>query len=338
MANPEKVITRELVFETADRLKANGIEPSNRKLLHELGGSMTTIAGFFRDWKAHQDIAAPVPGEAVEIPGAVADAGKRAIAAIWQACADEAKREIDAIIEQANQRVRDAESDRDKVLAELAEAEAEISAEKERTASLTADVAQLVEQNAGLRNMNEQLAAEAEKVAAVNAEMSRRADQLAEALSHAREEAAAAQAQRDRLAEAERQLMSDLVRKTAEAEHCAAQLETTRAALAELKQKTAETVDHVMRERDAARLEVTEAAAIVSRYIGQITHLETQIMQLERDRNAARQEATDATTAASRQAGQIDALTAQVASQLAALTAAGAGKTAKASRGDNPGT
>lgn len=50
--------------------------------------------------------------------------------------------------------MRDAESDRDKVLAKLAEAGAEITAEKGRTASLSADVAQLVDQNAGLRSMN----------------------------------------------------------------------------------------------------------------------------------------------------------------------------------------
>ena len=75
-----------MVFDEADRLKANGVEPTNRKLLHELGGSMTTIAGFLRDWKAQQSIAVPGPVETLDVPAAVVDAGNQAVGAIWQAC------------------------------------------------------------------------------------------------------------------------------------------------------------------------------------------------------------------------------------------------------------
>ena len=52
MANPAKIVTLESVCKAADKLQSRGIQPSNRKILNEIGGgSMTSIAEFLRQWK-----------------------------------------------------------------------------------------------------------------------------------------------------------------------------------------------------------------------------------------------------------------------------------------------
>ncbi|MFC0134346.1 hypothetical protein CR105_23075 [Massilia eurypsychrophila] len=138
MSSQEKpVVTRVMVFAECDRLKASGVEPTNRKLLQELGGSMTTIAGFLREWRAQQSLVAPPAAEVVEVPATVAEAGSAAVAAIWNACHVEARREIETITEQANQRVQHVVTDRDSVLGELEAADNELKAARASVAELT---------------------------------------------------------------------------------------------------------------------------------------------------------------------------------------------------------
>lgn len=138
MSSQEKpVVTREMVFAECDRLKASGVEPTNRKLLQELGGSMTTIAGFLREWRAQQSLVAPTAAEVVEVPATVAEAGSAAVAAIWNACHVEARREIETITEQANQRVQLVVTDRDSVFGELEAADNELKAARASVAELT---------------------------------------------------------------------------------------------------------------------------------------------------------------------------------------------------------
>lgn len=139
MTTQEKpVVSREMVFAESDRMKADGVEPTNRKLLNELGGSMTTIAGFLREWRAQQSIAAPADTEVVEVPAMVAEAGTAAVAAIWKVCHAEARREIETITDQANQRIQAVSADRDNVLGELEQADGELNIARTSVVELTA--------------------------------------------------------------------------------------------------------------------------------------------------------------------------------------------------------
>ncbi|MEX3614326.1 MAG: DNA-binding protein [Burkholderia gladioli] len=311
MANVEKIVTREVVFETADRLKASGVEPSNRKVLHELGGgSMTTIAGHLRDWKAQQDIAAPAPVEAVEVPASVLDAGNHAVAAIWQACSIEARREIEAVTEQANQRIKEAEGDRDKVLTELAEAEAELTTEQARAGALEKDVAGLRDQCMALQADNEHLQTEEQKAKAVAEEIERRAAELADSLKHERERAdklaadvaalqpvaqrvasvesaneglreslVAERQQREELAKAERSLATDLARAQADNTRLAEQLADVKKRSTEEILRGSEKVQRMEAEREAARREAGEAAVANGKLSGQLEALQRQVSE-----------------------------------------------------------
>jgi hypothetical protein len=133
----QSVVTREMAFAEADRLKAAGIEPSNRKLLQELGGSMSTIAKFLREWRAKPPEAVALT-EAIEVPAAVMEAGNLAVAAIWRACHAEARLEVAAVTALADQRVKDAEEERDREVEELGEAVADLTAERSKAADLLA--------------------------------------------------------------------------------------------------------------------------------------------------------------------------------------------------------
>jgi SOS-response transcriptional repressor LexA len=76
------------------RLKGEGVAPTNRKILHELGGgSMKTIATYLREWKAQQSIQAPARADAVEIPQLVLEALNQAGLISWAAATAEIRRE-----------------------------------------------------------------------------------------------------------------------------------------------------------------------------------------------------------------------------------------------------
>jgi predicted nuclease with TOPRIM domain len=183
------VITREMVFDEAGRLKASGVDPTNRKLLQELGGSMTTIAGFLRDWIAQQSIAAPAQVDIQDVPAGVVDAGKQAVCAIWQACHAEARREIEAVTEKTSQRVDEVETDRDRVLTELAEAEAEMMIERARAAALDSELTALREAHVAMQGQNQHLLSEVQKAKAVAQEIERRAGDLDANHKHERDRA-----------------------------------------------------------------------------------------------------------------------------------------------------
>lgn len=350
MATPQEkiVVTRDMVFDEADRLKASGVEPTNRKLLHELGGSMTTIAGFLRDWKAQQSIAVPAQVETLDVPAAVVDAGNQAIGAIWQACHAEARREIEAVTEKANQRVKDAEVDRDNVLTELAQADAELTAERARAAALDIELAGLREVHAAMQEQNEHLVTEEQKAKAVAEEIARRADDLDASHKHERDRAdklaeelaalqpvaqravaaegandglraeaarlrdelAAERAQREALAKAERAQATDLAKAEAQVTTLAGQLD-------DAKRRGAEQLDELKK-----------------RSADEIARLGERAAQADRERDAARQDLAAAVQASSKLAGQVEALQHQVVEQTATLRAltpkpdqdAGAGK------------
>jgi chromosome segregation ATPase len=257
MANAEKIVTRELVFEVADRIRAEGIEPSNRKVLQEIGGgSMTTIAGHLREWKAHQSIAVPTPADVVQVPPLVVEAGNQAVAVIWQACSAEARREVEAVTEQANQRVKVAEEERDRVLTELAEAEEELSVEHHRVDALKNELLSEGQQLQVLRDSSQHFQAESEKAKAVADEVERRAAGLADALSHERERA-------DRLQSDIEQVASACSQAKQEAAVLAERL-----AVADAKATSAEgatrAIEAKLEEANAARTRAEKEAAVLA--------------------------------------------------------------------------
>lgn len=296
MANPEKLVTRELVFETADRLKASGVEPSNRKIFKEIGGgSMTTIANFFREWRAVQDIAPAEQVEQKETPQSVLDAMAHATNLLWQAAQAEARHEIEAITEQANQRVKDAEGERDKALTELADAENELTAERERAQQeadrLTAELDQAKDEAARLA---EQLAQAQTRATTAEARASELEKQTADL-----------QAERNRL---HTELEAERERSRIEASKLHADLEQLRTALATAIAKADATEEKHQFERK-------RAAEEVQRQVERFNKAET-------ERDHAMKEAHAASIQAATMRGELETLKAQNAALLKSLAPA----------------
>ncbi len=300
MANPEKIVTRELVFEVADRLKAQGIEPTNRKVLHETGGSLTTIASHLRDWKAQQDIPAPAKIEAT-LPPTVAEIGLQSVAAIWQACAAEARKDFEVVTEQANQRVKAAEEERDRVLTELGEAETDLNTEREEVARLTPLLAQEREQRAKLQEQNNHLQSETEKAAAVVLEVERRAASLLESLTHAREEESRLQSISDRQAREVEQLRAALDTERQQREKAELSCAARKTELA-----TAEANNSNLTEK-IADLKKSSTAEIL--------RISEKMQKLEAENLAARRHAEESAVECGTMKGQVETLRKQVDSQ-----------------------
>jgi chromosome segregation ATPase len=353
-ASEKSFVTREAVFAEADRQKAAGVEPSNRTLLRALGGSMTTIAGHFREYKARQDIAAPVAPENIEVPTSVIDAGKQAVGAIWQVCHAEARREIELLTEQANQRVKEAENERDKVLGELAEAETELGAAHGKTddlegenASLRQAVSGAASNEAGLRatvdQMERQIAAQTAELQRVHIEHDQArqtysgelvrvtadfARQLAEHIDAARaaqnETASVRQKLEDKtttlqhVTERERDVVTDLIKAQGDAARIATQLEDAKAAFAQVEAALREQLVEC-RDQFAALTRQRDAAADEREALRlQASEIEASLREqlaVWRDRVSSLTAQRDAA------AGERDTLRGQVSSQLEVIAA-----------------
>lgn len=215
-------VTREKVFAEANRLKALGIDLSVRKLLRALGGSATTISGLLREWRAQEEIEAPTSPEDIEIPAGVMAAAKLAAVDIWQVCNVESQKNVNLVTEQANQRVKEAQMERDQALVELAESEAELISAQDRAAELEAEVATVrqavtaaANAEAGLKaaaaemrhqidaqmsELQQQRDAAASECDALRVQASKMAISLHEQLVGLREQVSALTAQRDAIA------------------------------------------------------------------------------------------------------------------------------------------
>lgn len=131
MAGLEKVVTDELVAETADRLLRAGGKVTNRLIWTEIGGgSMTTIANALRRWRENQELKAEAPAERAPLPEVIAEAMRDATDKLWKAAQVETQKEIDALTQAMNERVANANAERDSALAELQAAAEELEAVK----------------------------------------------------------------------------------------------------------------------------------------------------------------------------------------------------------------
>jgi chromosome segregation ATPase len=300
VANPETIATKDAVFEIASRLKGEDVAPTNRKILHELGGgSMKTIAAYLREWKAQQAIQAPARTDAVEIPQVVLEALNQAGLIIWAAATAEIRREIEAVTEQANQRVKESETERDSVLTELSEAETELQDLRlqagQEQARLTGDIESLTSQ---IERLTAQLA-EANRVASAEAA---RASELEKQVADTRSE-------RDRLhgeLDVERKRLDQL-----EEQH--------RQELAQLRQSASE-------ESTRLRGEMTEQK---KRAADEIARCSERAQRAEGEALSARKEAASARENAAKCQGEIEAVRSQNKELLRTLTTGSGGKTGK---------
>lgn len=130
------------LYETANRMVAEGKEVTAKGLLDELGGgSLRTIYKYFEIWKEKRP--APVAVKATEVPDTV----RMQYEASWRAAQQEAAREVEAVkakaleeVEAADQRFQDALEITDRMEKEAQEA-------AEQVATLQNLVKELTEQN-----------------------------------------------------------------------------------------------------------------------------------------------------------------------------------------------
>lgn len=295
MAGLEKIVSDALVFETADRLAAEGRKVSNRMVWDQIGGgSMTTIAAALRRWRERQQLKAEQAPERTPLPEAIAAAMHEAVERLWRAAQEETQREIDRLTQAMNGRVAEAHAEREAALAELQTTVEELDALKTRAGALEADLQGARGEAASLRERLTEASRAAEISATKAAENARRADDLGAELARVHAEA-----------KAERQ------RHGAALSGVNAQLEATRGELAKA-QSALQTQGQ--RATDLER---------------ELTRSQERLGQAETEREAARRETAAARESAARQQGQLEAMTTQHAELLRVLGSGNASKEAR---------
>ena len=149
-------ITREQILETASRLQAQGIKPTQTNVREALGGgSFTTIAEALREWRADQDQTAQL--QAVVIPADITDRTQVLIAQVWETAQnlanDRLLKEREAL--EHKEALINAEIDEsNKIIETLENEQAELTAQLD---TLTNDNSLLNGKNNELENLNNSL-------------------------------------------------------------------------------------------------------------------------------------------------------------------------------------
>lgn len=170
MARRQAIEPDEL-FETANRLQAEGKEVTATALLDALGGgSLRTIYKYLEIWKGKTPVVATTRA-AVDVPDQV----QAGFIAIWKAARQEADRELEALkqkatedVEAARKQFQEALDALEKLEKNAEEATEQIEALTTRTAELTREVAQLAESKAGYKataqNLQQQVRAQEQEL------------------------------------------------------------------------------------------------------------------------------------------------------------------------------
>lgn len=149
-------ITREQILETASRLQAQGIKPTQTNVREALGGgSFTTIAEALREWRADQDQTAQL--QQVVIPSDITDRTNILIAQVWETAQtlanDRLIKEREAL--EHKEALINAEIDEsNKIIETLENEQAELTAQLD---TLTNDNSLLNGKNNELENLNNSL-------------------------------------------------------------------------------------------------------------------------------------------------------------------------------------
>ena len=142
-------ITREQILETASRLQAQGIKPTQTNVREALGGgSFTTIAEALREWRADQDQTAQL--QQVVIPSDITDRTQVLIAQVWETAQTLAN---DRLVKE-----REALEHKEALInAEIDEANKVIETLENEQAELTAQLDTLTNENSSLNTRNNEL-------------------------------------------------------------------------------------------------------------------------------------------------------------------------------------
>ena len=142
-------ITREQILETASRLQAQGIKPTQTNVREALGGgSFTTIAEALREWRADQDQTAQL--QQVVIPSDITDRTQVLIAQVWETAQTLAN---DRLVKE-----REALEHKEALInAEIDEANKVIETLENEQAELTAQLDTLTNDNSLLNGKNNEL-------------------------------------------------------------------------------------------------------------------------------------------------------------------------------------
>ena len=142
-------ITREQILETASRLQAQGIKPTQTNVREALGGgSFTTIAEALREWRADQDQTAQL--QQVVIPSDITDRTNILIAQVWETAQSLAN---DRLIKE-----REALEHKEALInAEIDESNKIIETLENEQAELTAQLDTLTNDNSLLNGKNNEL-------------------------------------------------------------------------------------------------------------------------------------------------------------------------------------
>jgi DNA repair ATPase RecN len=133
------LFTQEQVFDTADRLAAEGKEVTATTLLSALGGgSLTTIYRHFTAWQESRPASSGVSAP-IEIPDPV----QGAFATAWRVAASEAAREVTSVREKAAEEVKAAQRQFQEALQQIERLEGESEADAERIEAMTVKVSEL---------------------------------------------------------------------------------------------------------------------------------------------------------------------------------------------------
>ena len=129
---PRTGVTREQVFEAADALAQEGIQPTAKLVRERTGGSFSTITPLFASWKEERGGrgVANIP----DMPEGVAGAARAMWAAAWNAAQEVVKTERDGLTAAR----RELEKEREEMAAEIVDLETKLDAAETKRESLAA--------------------------------------------------------------------------------------------------------------------------------------------------------------------------------------------------------
>lgn len=193
MGVQKMAITREQILETASRLQAQGIKPTQTNVREALGGgSFTTIAEALREWRADQDQTAQL--QQVVIPSDITDRTQVLIAQVWETAQtlanDRLVKEREAL--EHKEALINAEIDKsNKIIETLENEQAELTAQLD---TLTNDNSLLNGKNNELESFNNSLNTQLTTEKARSHQLQARLDEQIAKIEHLTADLATAQA------------------------------------------------------------------------------------------------------------------------------------------------
>jgi colicin import membrane protein len=169
---PRPGVTREQVFEAADALAQEGIQPTAKLVRDRTGGSFSTITPHLAAWKDERGGrgVANIP----DMPESIAGAARATWAAAWNAAQEAIKTERDGL----SAARREMEKEREEMAAEIVELEAKLDAIRGERDSLAATLEAETKRHREAEEKMGELKIENARLAERIANTEKRADEL----------------------------------------------------------------------------------------------------------------------------------------------------------------